>query len=260
MTSGGTQESGAGGHSGHEATRGVDAGKATSAAANKAVAGGSHGARPELRGRIVGWRGNLAGEPSRVRGDKGGREASGVAHEPLGVRDEEGGRKASEVTEKPRGYRQGVGGGVKLLQGIDTPRVAELPRGDKTPGVPTKGEGVLGEDRRGRGGDGNPPTTRATEAQGLGGGAKERMGGPRMVAPPHPQQDMAADIKIAGTLLMHTAGTDSVRPEHGALTRHKYGLLAPIWTVVDPAAAGYQGSGNIHEATRGTAGQAWRGT
>ena len=44
-----------------------------------------------------------------------------------------------------------------MPQGIDTPGEAQLPRGDKTSGVPTEGEGVPGEEERGRGGDINSP-------------------------------------------------------------------------------------------------------
>ena len=57
-------------------------------------------------------------------------------------------------------------GGVELPQGIDTPGVAELLRGDETPRVTTKGEGVPEDDGRGRGEDRNPPTTRATVESG----------------------------------------------------------------------------------------------
>ena len=42
-----------------------------------------------------------------------------------------------------------MGGVVELLQGINTPGVEELPRGDETYGVLTEGNGVAGEDRRG---------------------------------------------------------------------------------------------------------------
>ena len=62
-------------------------------------------------------------------GDEEGREASRVAHESLGVGDKEGGHEASGVAENPRRYRQGVGGGFELPHGIETPGVAELPRG-----------------------------------------------------------------------------------------------------------------------------------
>ena len=78
----------------------------------------------------------------------GGGKAYGVARNPSGVRDNGGGHKAYGVGENPREDLHGVGGGVKLPQGINTPGVEELPRGDKTPKGATKGKGVTGEDRQ----------------------------------------------------------------------------------------------------------------
>ena len=69
------------------------------------------------------------------------------------------------MAENPRGDRQEVRGGVELPQGITTPGVDELPQGRKNPGVATKEVGVLGQDGRGQGGDGSPPTTRATKGR-----------------------------------------------------------------------------------------------
>ena len=94
-----------------------------------------------------------------VRGDEGGRDASGVAHESLVVGDKEGGREASGVAENPWGYRQGVGGGVKSPQGTDAPGVSELSWGEEIPRVTTAGEGELGEDGRGQEGEETPPIT-----------------------------------------------------------------------------------------------------
>ena len=65
----------------------------------------------------------------------------------------EGGRKAYGVAKNPGGGLQGVRGRVDLLQGINTPRVDELPRGVKTPRVATNREGVPGEVGQGKGGD-----------------------------------------------------------------------------------------------------------
>ena len=65
----------------------------------------------------------------------------------------------------------------------------------------------------------------------------------------------ATDNDSAGTLLMHIAGTDGARPNHGAIAHCKYGLLALRGAAVDPAAAGDQGSRDGHEATRGTSDQ-----
>ena len=138
--------------------------------------------------------------------------------------------------------------------------MVELPRGDETPRVTTEGEGVLGENGRGQGGDETPLTTQATKAQGASGSANERMVGPRMAAPPCPQQGMAEEIGSAGTPTSHTAGTDGSRPEHGALARHKYDLLAITGMSVDPSDTGNPWSEDRHEATIGTAGQARRET
>ena len=50
----------------------------------------------------------------------------------------------------------------------------------------------------------------------------------------------------------HPNGADSSRPDHGALTRHKYSLLAPEETAGHPAAADPKGSEDIPEETTGT--------
>ena len=84
------------------------------------------------------WRGFPASEYSGVGGSEGGREPSGVA-ENLG------------------GDRQGVGGGVELPRGINTPGVEELPRGDETPGVTPEGDRVPGGADGGGEGTENPP-------------------------------------------------------------------------------------------------------
>ena len=84
------------------------------------------------------------------------------------------------------------------------------------------------------------------------------MGEPRTA--PRPQQGMTADNDRVGTPIRHTAGTDSTRPEYGALARCKCGLLAPTGTAVNPSDTGDQGRGDGHEATGGTADQARRET
>ena len=158
------------------------------------------------------------------------------------------------------GSCQGVGGGVELPQVTDTPRVAELPRGDKNPRVTTASEIVLREVGRGQEGEEKPPTTRATRAQGDDGGDDERMGGPRTSAPPHSQRDTVAGDGSAGTPTRHTASTDGVRPEHGAIARREYSLLAPTGPVVYPSHAGDHGSAAGHGATWEQAGQDRRET
>ena len=105
-----------------------------------------------------------------------------------------------------------------------------------------------------------PPPTGATKAQGAGGGAEERMGRPRTVVPPRLQRGTAAVGDSVGTPTRHTAGTAGARPEHNALARREYHLLAPTGTSVDLADAGDQASKDSHEATRGTNDQARRET
>ena len=63
------------------------------------------------------------------------------------------------MAENPGGDRQGVGGGVELPRGINTPRVEELPQGDETFKVTPEGDGVPGADGQGRGGDRKSPAT-----------------------------------------------------------------------------------------------------
>ena len=49
----------------------------------------------------------------------------------------------------------------------------------------------------------------------------------------------------------HSDGANSARPEHGALARHEYGLLALEGLEGNPATAGLQGSGDNPEDTAG---------
>ena len=79
---------------------------------------GRNGAENRERKNVSGWRENPADESS-------------------GVGTTEGGPKASGLAGNPRGGCHGVGGGVELLQGINTPGVEELPQGDENPGVTT---------------------------------------------------------------------------------------------------------------------------
>ena len=134
-----SEESGANSKPGGAAVSGGDTGNSTSAAAYEAGAGGRHGARTTARERVAGWRENMAGKYYGVGGGGEICEASGVASKTYGVRGDGGGRKAYGVAENPGGDRQGVGGGVESPQGINTPGVDALPRGDETPGVATKG-------------------------------------------------------------------------------------------------------------------------
>ena len=149
-----------------------------------------------------------------------------------------------------------MGEGFELPQGIDTPEVEEFPRGDETSGVPIEGEGVSGEDGWGRGGNGNPPTNRETEARVASGGDERVTSGAVPAAPPIPQQGMAADRDSAGTLHRHSESSNGASPKHAS----KYGLLALAEPAGNPDAARIQVSGDGHGATRGTEGQGQRVT
>ena len=50
----------------------------------------------------------------------------------------------------------------------------------------------------------------------------------------------------------HPNGADGARPEHNALARREYSLLAPEEPAGDPAAAELQEYGDGHETTMGT--------
>ena len=147
------------GHKGKQWLAGAKPGKPPPAAADELGAWGCYGVRQAHRGKSGGRREKLSRKTSGVQGDDGGRKASGVAHDSPGVGDKEGGIEASGVAENPRGYCQGGGGGVESPQGNGTPGVTDLPQGDKNPGVTTVGGIQPMDDRRGRGGDENPPTT-----------------------------------------------------------------------------------------------------
>ena len=176
-----------------------------------------HGARPRERERAASRRENPAGESSGV----GGRE---------------GGHKFSIEAVNPRGDRQGLVGVVESPQGIDTSRMEELLQGGENSGVPSKGEGVPGEDGRGYGGDGNPPTTRATKARVASGGNKGMTHRPRPAPPPIPQRGTAVGVDSKLTLHRHPNGADGARPDRAS----EYSLLVTEEPAGDPAATGTQ--------------------
>ena len=156
---GSTEEYEADGIPGGAAAGGGDTSKATYAAADEEGSGGCHGEKTVARERVSGRRENPSCKSYGVGGGGEGHEAYGVATETSGVREDGEGREAYGVAENPGGDRQGVGGGVESPQGIDTPGVDALPRGDETPGVTAPGERVPGEGGRGWGVYRNPNTT-----------------------------------------------------------------------------------------------------
>ena len=120
----------------------------------------------------------------------------------------------------------------------------------------TEGDGVTGEDGQGQGGDGNPPTTQASEESGADGGNDSMARGPRTAAAPRLRYT-AADNKSAGALPRQPDGADSARPESSTHPCHKYGLLAPEELEEGQVNSGTRARGGSHGATRGTADK-WR--
>ena len=151
-----------------------------------------------------------------------------------------GGRETSGVSEHPGGDWKGVGGGVKLPRGINTPGVEEFPWWDETSRVTPEGDRVLGEYGRGQGGDGNSSTTRETEANGNSGSDEE------MTIDPGPAAGRGSEVR----LYRHPNGADGARPKFAS----KYGLLAPTELAGDPASTELQEHGNVHDATTKTGG------
>ena len=63
---------------------------------------------------------------------------------------------------------------------------------------------------------------------------------------------MAEEKKGEVRTQSHSDGANDARTEHGALSLHEYGLLAPEELTGDPAATGPQGSGDSPKDTTGT--------
>ena len=139
-------------------------------------------------------------------------------------------------------------GGVESPQGVDTPGVAEEPRGKKKTGGPTAAEGGPGEDGQGRGrGDENPHTARATTMKGANGGEGGPMDGQRTEEPPGTTK-MAEDNGSAGPQPRQSDGADGTRSEHGALVSREYNLLVLEATEGGPANEGSADSKDGHGA------------
>ena len=83
------------------------------------------------------------------------------------------------------------------------------------------------------------------------------VGGQEMEAPPSATWGTAEGgrgRKSQVSTQRHSDGADGARPKHGAIVRHKYGLLFTEESVGDPAAAGAQGSGDGPEESKVTGG------
>ena len=78
--------------------------------------------------------------------------------------------------------------------------------------------------------------------------------GQEPTAPQIPQQDTAEGERVEVSMHRHPDGADGARPEHGALARRKYSLLAPKEPEGNPATAEPQGSGGRSKDTTGKGG------
>ena len=131
--------------------------------------------------------------------------------------DGEGGTEASGVAENTGGYCQGVGGGVELPRGINTPGVEELPQGDETYGVTLKDYGVPGADGQGRGGDRNSSSTQDTEGSSHNSCGEDMESGQEPAAPPIPQRGTVEVERVKVRTQRHPNSADGAKPKHGAL-------------------------------------------
>ena len=150
-----------------------------------------------------------------------------------------------------------MGGRFESYQDNLTPREAEGPRGDETPGSLTASRYQRGEDGRGQGGgEENPPTARATRGQGPDGGDSAVRRG--RTAAPDEVMEMAAGDGGAGHPLEHFDRADGARSKHGALARREYDNMALEASERGPASAGPSVGEEGHRATNHSAGQIWK--
>ena len=134
--------------------------KAPSAAADEVGTGGRHGSRQRQRGKNGGRRRNVGAVTSGVRGNKGGREASGVETESHGVGEGEWGREASGVAENPGGGAPWSGRESRVASGRRHPQSGRGPQGGRNPRIPHSVPGPTGGGHMGAGGRGLKPTHR----------------------------------------------------------------------------------------------------
>ena len=165
------------------------------------------------------------------------------------------GRKASGVAENLGEGCHGVGGGVDLSQGYSTPKVAEGPRGDETPGDLAASRYQRGEGGRGRGrGDKNPPTAQATRRQVPDGGDGAARNGQTAV--------LSAEIETVvgdsgeGSLPKNFNEADGARTKNCMHPRREYKNVASEVSERGQASAGAAAGEDSHGATETRTG--WR--
>ena len=165
-----------------------------------------------------------------------------------------------QLWRKPPGEiaREWEGGSSR--QGASTPWSGRVARGYETSRVTLDRDGILGEDGRGQGGDRNSPATRYTEASGDSSSDKEMASGLAPAPSPIPHQDTETGRGSEVSMHRHLEGVYGANPEHGALARREYSLLAPEDPAGDTAAAEPQECGDGHDFTMGTGGPDMRET
>ena len=148
-------------------------------------------------------------------GKEGGFKASGVDSETSEVGGKEGGREAYGVAENPGGGLPGSVRESRFDAGHQHPWSGKVAQGDKNTGIATKGEGVTGDNRRGRGSNVNPPTTQETREGATSGGEEDRTVGPGTAVLLRPQQGTTTVGDSTGTPHRHTADTEGVDGDGG---------------------------------------------
>ena len=183
----------------------------TSEVADKAGAGGRHGAKQGKKKRVAGqWK-----TPSSKSSGVGSRE---------------GGGRGLCWGGKLQGVFPGSGRVSRVAKGHRHPWSGRVAPGEETSGVTPKGDGVPGEDGRRRGGDGDSPTTHSSKASRYSCRDEEMTSGMGPVTPPIPQRGTSAGRGSEVIPHMHPDSADGGMPKCAS----KYGLLAPAEPEGDP--------------------------
>ena len=107
-------------------------------------------------------------------------------------------------------------------------------------------------DGSGQGGDGNSPANRDTQGSGHNTHGYEMASRQELTAPQIPQRGTEEGWREKARPHRHPDGANGARPKYDALSRRKYGLLAPEEPAGDPYTVEPQGSGDIPKETSET--------
>ena len=131
LTAGGSEESVIEDDPGVTVAVGGATADTTSAVADKAGAGGCHGARSKVRERVAGQRENLAKESSGVGGEEGGARSTDWLVNPPELGAKEGGPRPVGWRENPGGTAREWEGGSSRHRALTPPDWASYPGGKK---------------------------------------------------------------------------------------------------------------------------------